>query len=380
MIKTFERSDIALYILFASGTVVYYLLPFWAGAFIDDYQFTEKQTGFLLSADMAANTLAAFLSQYWIQKLPWRPVLLAAIAAITGGNLLCLFGDTFLTILSARLVCGFAAGSMVAISYGALSSHHNPVRQFSLAMGLQIIFGMTCISVFPYIPVDTNPGNIFLVIILLNLLPLGFITWLPKRDQHRAKLEEASFDVAKKEQKNLFFLFAILLFFAAMTIIWVYMERLGINLNFSEHQIANILTISLLFSLAGSLSPILSAKCTSKQASLYAALAGLFIVVVWIPEIETLWAYASFIMIYNFLYSYAIPFQADLLSEADTTGRSIVLLPAAQGIGVATGPVLSGFVVAQYSYTEAVYCSAALIILVLIFSRLFLSKGRNRII
>lgn len=377
MIKNVERSDIALYILFASGTVVYYLLPFWAGAFINDYQFTEKQTGFLLSADMATNTLAAFLSQYWIQKLPWRPVVLAAIVAITGGNLLCLFGDTFWTILSARLVCGFAAGSMIAISYGALSSHHNPVRQFSLAMGAQIIFGMTCISIFPHIPVDTNLGNIFLLMILLNLLPLGFIEWLPRRDQHRVKLKKVSFDVKKEEQKNLFFLFAILLFFAAMSIIWVYMEQLGIDLNFSLHQIANILTASLLFSLAGSLSPILSAKCISKQASLYVALAVLFIVVVCIPEIKTLWAYASFIMIYNFLYSYVIPFQADLLSETDTTGRSIVLLPAAQGIGLATGPALSGFVVAQYSYTEAFYFSATLIILVLIFSWLFLTKDRK---
>lgn len=162
-----------------------------------------------------------------------------------------------------------------------------------------------------------------------------------------------------------------------MSIIWVYMEQLGIDLNFSLHQIANILTASLLFSLAGSLSPILSAKCISKQASLYVALAVLFIVVVCIPEIKTLWAYASFIMIYNFLYSYVIPFQADLLSETDTTGRSIVLLPAAQGIGLATGPALSGFVVAQYSYTEAFYFSATLIILVLIFSWLFLTKDRK---
>ena len=45
--------------------------------------------------------------------------------------------------------------------------------------------------------------------------------------------------------------------------------------------------------------------------------------------------------------SFVIPFQSGWIASLDRTGRTVVLLPFLQGIGIAAGPVLAGLVIVE---------------------------------
>jgi predicted MFS family arabinose efflux permease len=117
------------YSLFAVALVPFYLLPVWGGMLINEYGVSSTQTDILLSADMAAGTIAALAARYWIHKIAWRPVFLVAILVATLSNLACMGISGFTSLLCLRGLAGFAAGTMMAFPYAAFSSFPDPDRE-----------------------------------------------------------------------------------------------------------------------------------------------------------------------------------------------------------------------------------------------------------
>ena len=48
------------------------------------------------------------------------------------------------------------------------------------------------------------------------------------------------------------------------------------------------------------------------------------------------------LVIFNVAWNFSLPYQMDLITQADTHGRYIVLVPAAQTVGGAIGPAIAG--------------------------------------
>ena len=125
------------FLIFACSLLPYYLLPAWAGLFIDVFGFGEGQAGILLAVDGAGGTLAAFSARYWIHRTVWRPTLLmvSLVAAVANG--LCVATTDFYLLLGLRTLAGIACGSMMAFSYAFIAGVDEPDREFGLALGLQ---------------------------------------------------------------------------------------------------------------------------------------------------------------------------------------------------------------------------------------------------
>ncbi|NKB39362.1 MAG: hypothetical protein GKR93_19695 [Gammaproteobacteria bacterium] len=157
-------------------------------------------------------------------------------------------------------------------------------------------------------------------------------------------------------------LIAVGLFFASMNSIWSFMERVGDAEGFKAEFITFALSISLIFSFFGALVPALIAGIFKRITVIASGYIMLLIAIFLLGQHPTENVYLIALCGYNFFYSFAIPFQNGWLASLDRNGRTIVLLPVVQGIGIAIGPVLAGLVIFGKQYTYVIYISIALLL------------------
>ena len=136
-----------------------------------------------------------------------------------------------------------------------------------------------------------------------------------------------------------------------MDSIWSFMERVGDAEGFDTQFITLTLTIALGFSFIGAIVSAAVDGRASRFAFILLSYICLFVAIYSIGNHPAAMTYAIAICVYNFFYSFAIPFQSGWIASADKTGRTVVLLPVFQGIGLAAGPLLAGLVVNNGDYT-----------------------------
>ncbi len=147
-----------------------------------------------------------------------------------------------------------------------------------------------------------------------------------------------------------------------MNSIWAFMERIGDAEGFATEFITFTLSVSLVFSFAGALVPVWLAGRIKRIVTISFGYLWLFTAIYAIGRQPAASTYLVALCVYNFFYSFVIPFQSGWVASLDRSGRTVVLLPFLQGIGIAAGPVLAGLVSADNSYANIIYVSIILLL------------------
>lgn len=353
------------YLIFASAVVVYYLLPIWAGVFTETFGFNHRQVGWLLSADMLTNTLAAFSARYWIHRVYWRRVLPLTVLVTILPNFLCALTETFEVFLLLRYIAGLGAGALVAFMYATVAASKNPDREFAYAMSLQVALGALFLNGSAWLWINWGAGSIFVLCGLAALLPLLCFSSIPRVNPLGEHVPEANVTNDKSTRISLVVfigLLAVCLFFASMNSIWSFMERVGDAEGFSREFIAKVLSFSLFFSFAGALVPAWLAGRVKRIITISSGYLFLLFAIYAMGQHPPAISYALALCVYNFFYSFVIPFQSGWIASLDDSGRTAVLLPAFQGVGIAAGPLLAGLVIVGEEYANVIYVSMTLLV------------------
>ena len=350
------------YLIFSTTLVVYYLFPIWAGIFSEHYQFKPTQVGWLLSADMLSNTIAAFSARYWIHRCAWRRIMPLTVIVVVIPNLLCAVIDSFAGFLLLRYLAGIGAGAMVAFMYAIVSASNNPDREFAYAMSAQVFLGAICLIIAPWIWSSLGPEAIFVLCGILGILPMMCFKYLPYANPLSSNIDLGTKAFSSRSgHLALLGLVGIGLFFASMNSIWSFTERIGDAQGFSMDFIARVLSVSLIFSFCGAIVPAWLAGRVSRIVVLSIGYLVLAIAITILGSDMTAPTYAVMLCLYNFFYSFVIPFQNGWIAALDHNGRTIVLLPAVQGVGISIGPMLAGMVITNNNYQNVAGMSVFLL-------------------
>jgi len=117
------------------------------------------------------------------------------------------------------------------------------------------------------------------------------------------------------------------------------------------------------FSFAGAMVAAVVEGRASRLTFIFSSYVCLFIAIYSIGSHPAALAYAVAICVYNFFYSFAIPFQSGWIASADATGRTVVLLPVFQGVGLTAGPFLASLMISNGDYTPISRLSIAFLII-----------------
>jgi predicted MFS family arabinose efflux permease len=348
-------SRVLFCLLFGAGTSVYFVLPIWAGLFEERFGFSAAQIGWLLSADMSANTVATLLARLWLHRVHSRHAILSALGVYVLGNLACLGVSEFALLLLLRYVVGFGLGTLVAISYVGIGATERPDRNFGFALSVQVAIGGALLFATPYLVEMGGIGSYFVVFCIVMSSVLFLLKKVPASFEKESVAARAT--MLGMNGPMLLALLGVAVFFTGMNAYWSFAERVADQAGLAADFVASALAVSVLVSVLGSL---LAAWMSNRYGRIGPILAGSLIA---IGSVALLLLGPSgalfFIAIngFNFMYNFIIPFQSGWVADLDTSGRNITVLPAIQGGGVSLGPIVAGTLITGANYVPVIYVS-----------------------
>ena len=357
-------------LLYAAGTVVYFVLPVWGGIFSEDMLFNTAMIGWLVSADMIANAIANVAARYWIAHWNWRKTALGFVALLAVANLMCIGVEDFALLMTLRFVAGFAGGGLTSLAAAGIARSGKPDRYFGIALSIQVFMGGLILFASPSLLAEFGNASIYVALALLALIALPFLRTIPN-GQPKAQLPMPKFHKKATGVKAsgqfpsilaILGFVSVILFFAGMNSIWAFAENIGTELGIEDQFIATTLSLSLLISMGGSLLAAYLAGKVKRLAPIVLGVSSIALAVISFFWVQGNWAFFIAINVFNFGYNFVIPFQSGWIASFDIKGENIVLLPAVQGAGISMGPVLSGFIINDVSYLRAIYPSTILLI------------------
>lgn len=354
------RARVLYSLMFGGGTAVYFVLPIWAGLFEEQFGYSSTQIGWLLSADMSANTIAILLTRFWIHRVDLRRAIIFALILFCGGNLLSISADSFKALLALRYIVGIGMGSLVAMAVVGIGATAKPDRNFGFALTAQVLIGGVLLFATPWLLRVGGIKSYFVTFSLLILFVLPLLGGMPKS---LVKRSQGAVTTSSEFHPALLLAFAsIALFFTAMSSFWAFVERIADQGGLSRDYVSFALSASILISASGAL---LAAWMSDRFGRIRPILVSIFIsagsIVLLLLDPTQVVFFVS-INLFNWTYNFVIPFQSGWVADLDKTGRNITLLPAVQGAGISIGPIVAGSLISGTDYTTVIYLSTGLLL------------------
>lgn len=130
---------------------------------------------------------------------------------------------------------------------------------------------------------------------------------------------------------------------AAIGALWAYLEPLGMRAGLDAHAVQRQASLTLALQVAGGLAAIWWVRRLGTAATLVVGglvLAAVAVVIHRLTGSNTQ-AFAASCLVFGFAWMFLMPFHVGLAFRADGQGRVAVLVPAAQLVGSACGPLLA---------------------------------------
>jgi predicted MFS family arabinose efflux permease len=348
------------------------LMPYLVGAVALTVTPDSRQLGFVAAAVLGGPIALMAASVLWVRRYPWRRLVLGGLALAAVGYLLAAGARDFATII-AWIALGSSA---LAIAYAPpiclLSDTSDPDRNFGYAFFLQIIasgligLGVTALQG------RLGPRSVFILIAAAFAASLALLPWIPQRG---VKVHARSVAAAPSPPPHIWMgLVGMLLLNAGPTAVWAFFEQIGRGAGFTEQSVGNMIAIALLLGAPGSLFSGAAARRYGRIRPLAASTLLLIVTFGVAIHARSPLTYLLAGTLFQFLLNFGLSFQYGALSDADTSGRLIVLAPTFQGIGGIGGPIIAGLLAHGGSYVavgawSAVYEIAGLALLVALCTR-----------
>lgn len=344
---------LAVIALTCVGASMFQVLPLFLGAAADHLGFTTSEIGLLGGFELAGATLGSVAAVFWIRHLDWRKASVFALLAVAAGNLGSTLADGFFSLSIVRFVTGcLGAGSVYALTLAVIRDMQHPERVFGLAIAAQVGLTVVAMLVLPTWIARFGISGVLYPLAAMTVLVVPAVRKLPRQ----AKTPKLDSTAGFSSRAPVFVaLAAQVVWYLGVGAIWAFVERMGIASGFSLAMVGKALAISTAIGMLGALSAALVGARWGRLP-MYAAAILLQIAAVFVlPDVSSWLVFTAAVAMFQFAWNYALPYMLGAIAANDASGRYTVLIIAAQGTGVAVGPIAAGVLV-QGGDLSAVAC------------------------
>jgi MFS transporter, DHA1 family, inner membrane transport protein len=332
------------------------LLPYITGAAARDLSFNSQQLGLVATALLGGVILVMASSVLWIRKLNWSLLVAAGSIVALAAFLATGFARSFEPMLTCMAFAGFGTGIVYAPAICALGDTHDPDRNFGRAFFLQIVLGGAAGFVATELLDQRGLRAIMVLLSVIFALGLCLIPFLPAAGAKQA-VRRVTTPGLRSVQIHAG-LAGMLLLTVGPTAIWVFFERIGVEAGFSTRSVGNVIATGLLLGAPGALLSGAAAKRFGRIGPLTLATSVMVCTFAIAITTHNLAVYGLCGLLFQFLWNFSLAFQFGAVSQADASGRLIVLAPVAQGLGAMIAPALAGTLMHDSGYWPAVGLAA----------------------
>jgi hypothetical protein len=365
----------------SAGLLILGLQPVLLGALLNERRVDLDQLALVATAEIIAIGLGSALAAMLFSTRGLRvksTILLLALAALDYG--MSLAGSPN-AILIDRTLAGLVEGGMVAVSIELIARSRHAERMGGYFVALQTLaqcalaFGLGRWVIQSTQAGDTGANGAFLVLAVVCLASIVAALLVPSEYGEIPK--QAGGVDGVLTARSILALLGILAFFMCIGAIWAFLEPLGGRHGVDAQTVAFMVSASLGAQLLGAL----AATWLQARINYRAAILGCCVVAIAAAAVlgvgSSLAMFWVAVLAIGFVWMFIIPFQIGQTVAADSSRSSALLVPAANLIGAALGPLIASiFVVGDDASAVPAFSIAAAIVSLALLG-LFLMTSRR---
>jgi len=355
------------------------VLPAMIGVLVDTADMSESFAGWSASIKLLGGAAIGLLLAIRIHHLNLRKVCAIALALAVVCDLASAFfaGPTTIFLI-ARGVTGVAMGAAYISAIASFARFDDYERGFGLFVTLQFILSGFGLYLVPVYSQELGASGLFLVFAMLDLMALALTRFLPNEIAANRQSETPPPELrVLLTVSTVLAILGFALFEAANNAQFTYIERFGVALDLSEHQIGIALLVASLIGIPGAFTIVVVGHRFGTIGPLMfgiaIAIAGLTIL---INASNYQWFFVGGCFM-GFSWAYCLPYIQSLLASLDRDGSAIAAGASIAILGSALGPGAAAVVVTGGNYIR-VFMMAILLFVVAIVSFLIASRHRNQ--
>ena len=364
-------------VLSALGALFYNLLPLFLGVAQDYRELDNRGIGILSSMFFAGYTLTTSSAFFWIRRVNWKTVTLAALTVGSLALLLAGYSQSHGVLMLCIFVAGGAFSSVYGIGTTALGDTSNPARWYGMKISAEAMLGAILLFVLPgsliarFGFMGLMAGMVLAVLVLAPAL-----AWLPGSGFKQNQDDGGQAHLATQSRLAVWMgLFAVLAFIFSATMIWAFVERIANSAGFEPVLVGRILSLTLIFAVLGSLAAVVMGDRFGSGKPFAAAIVIYLLALAWLSNTTSLFNFAIGACLLTTAIGLGITYVITIVADLDMDGRYVVLTVPAIGIGVMAAPATGGLLTASQEFGAIFVVGGFTVVLSLLAGLLALRKG-----
>jgi predicted MFS family arabinose efflux permease len=351
------------------------VLPAMVGVLVDESPLTESQAGLAASIGFFGAAGIAFYMTFRMHSLDLRKTAMLSFALAAVGDWISSFVvDSPALFMFARFLTGVAAGAAYTAIMAAFARERHVDRGYGIFITLQFIVSGLGLYLVPVYSSSMSVSGMFLAFAAMDLAALVLCHWLPGKARRPSSGKPGKNELSVLLAKStLFGALGFALFEAANTAQFTYVERYGVSMQLSDHQVGLALMIGSLAGIPGAFAIVLTGSRFGRKGPLTI---GMSIAVAGLWMLISAGDFSSFMtgsVLMGFSWAFCLPYIQGMLAALDRNGSAVAAGSASSTIGGAMGPGLAALIVSNENY-HAIFYFAMVLFLLALGSFFFTSK------
>ncbi len=325
--------------------------PLIVGALVDSYGLSARQAGFIAGFEMigigAGALVVTALGTSWTRHVVIRAGTILALV----GSFAPLCAAHFTALLLLRGLAGAGSGLIAASVLSAIGLTRNPDRTFGLYFIVVYLAAALLVPVASAVILRLGAdGGYYLLAILLStvfvsvrLIPNSSIA----RPTERGVLPPFPF------RKGCMSAAVSVFFWIGNGAVWAFSERLGLLARLTHLQVAAILALGQVASIAGAGAAALLSTRLGRALPTFVAIA-LSILSLMLIGSRQAEGFSVGALLFSFAWTLFLTYLNGVMSQQDSAGRVVALSVTSQTLGMSIGPFAGGLLFASFGYESIV--------------------------
>ena len=304
---------------------------------------SEGQAGQVGSVNIYGAALGALTAVFLIRAVPWKILAVVCLVLLIGIDLVSIGIGTFEALLPVRAAHGFAGGILTSTAFAVIARTANPDRTFGMLLFVQFGLGGLGVMVLPPLAPVYGTQALFLALALFSLVTLAMLPFLSAYPP-RAKTNVS--EGAIRWGPLGMTLVAIFIFQTANMGLLAYIIRLGLDYGLDRSYVSTALGLATWVALIG---PLLVMVCGLKFGRFKLLMASMALTLIGTAVFHYSANPAAY-MIANcgtgITWGFVIAYLLGMTAEFDKAGRASAFGGFISKLGLASGPMVAGWVLA----------------------------------
>jgi len=366
-------------VISAVGAMFYNLLPLFLGTAQDYRELSDQAVGVLSSSFYVGFTLTTSTAYFWIRRFSWRTVTLISVPIAVLAMILAGYAGSYALIVAGIFISGCAFSALYGIGTTVLGDTSHAARWYGLKIASEAGMGVILLLILPGAVIARWGFEGMMVAMAFTLLILApLLAWLPKSgSKGGGETGDYRAIVIKPELRTALWmaLAGVMFFLFSTTMIWAFVERMANDTGFDPVATGNVLSLTLVFAVGGSLLAMLMGDRFAAGKPFTFACLSLLASLFLLARVDSLFDYGLAACVFTFAFGLGIPYVVTVVADLDIDGRFVVLTVPAIGIGVMVAPAIGGVLTGTQGYGAILWAGGVAVLLALIISLAALRLG-----